>query len=710
MAETIINQYPEDGICYPRITINIRNKPCATTGTILDQYYNGESVIYDYVYITNKYVWISWISGGDIRVYMAVRDTVTGERFGDCADIPAGTGGSGNVEFLNLHPHMQRWAVYNQNGPYTSANAIGMLEPAKFGGLSYAIVGEKGNDVYLIDTQSFGRCAIWAPRDNDSSITSSPKYNNGDGAGGSDTPSTNETIISEYPESGICYPQMTINVRSKPCASTGEVLAQYYVGENVIYDYVVITNKYVWISYISYGGRRVYMTVRDIVTGERWGVCDDIPGNGRGTGGSEGSDPGNTTSLDIVKLAKDYIGVTQYSAAHRNIIDTYNTLKPLPVGYRVTYSDDWCDVFITFLAMKTGALDIIGAECGVQRHIDIFKAKGIWIENGEITPEVGDIITFNWDAFTQPNNGYADHIGIVEAVKNGIITTIEGNSSQAVRRRTYPVGHGNIRGYARPKYKDVSSPDPDYFDWRADAIKRGWGPITEEFYYTKTRELFQESIRNSVRRKLEINNNLNWSFFKPGYSDMIALSNAFVNDLTADAFLGITEYNTSKPNFMRIYERQANGAIHLIDEYKLKKNLTSADRLDAFKKGVTGSSNPFKLNFLKTLDDMFFAAGIAVGSFQDLTTMEEAGEMQSNAEYASALAACVIQNSAISYVSGIFGGALGQAVAPQFPLVAAIVGGIIGAFIGYISGKILTEIELKENLKEMFELVFDELF
>lgn len=75
MAETIINKYPEDGICYPRITINIRNIPCATTGTVLDQYYVGESVIYDNVIITEKYVWISWTSAGSgRRVYMAVKD------------------------------------------------------------------------------------------------------------------------------------------------------------------------------------------------------------------------------------------------------------------------------------------------------------------------------------------------------------------------------------------------------------------------------------------------------------------------------------------------------------------------------------------------------------------------------------------------------------------------------------------------------------
>lgn len=134
-----------------------------------------------------------------------------------------------------------------------------------------------------------------------------------------------------------------------------------------------------------------------------------------------------TTVATILNEARQYIGVTGGSERHHFIIDTYDSVKPLPVGYLVTYDDDWCDTFVSFLAIRTNSTDIIGRECGVQRHIDIFKQKGIWIEDGTITPKVGDIITFNWDSSNQPNDGFADHIGIVESVSNGIITTIEGN-------------------------------------------------------------------------------------------------------------------------------------------------------------------------------------------------------------------------------------------------------------------------------------------
>ena len=166
----------------------------------------------------------------------------------------------------------------------------------------------------------------------------------------------------------------------------------------------------------------------------------------------------STKVSTILAKAKLYLGATTGSTQHKLIVDRYNGVKPLPVGYKVSYTDDWCDAFITALAIETGAVDIIGRECGVQRHIDIFKAKGIWIEDGTITPRAGDIITFNWNDWSAANNGFADHIGIVESVNNGVITTIEGNTDRAVRRRTYNVGNGWIRGFARPKYTPEDKP------------------------------------------------------------------------------------------------------------------------------------------------------------------------------------------------------------------------------------------------------------
>ena len=155
----------------------------------------------------------------------------------------------------------------------------------------------------------------------------------------------------------------------------------------------------------------------------------------------------------VLRAAASLVGVRGGTAAHQQLVNDYNSVKPLPVGYAVKTTDDWCDIFVTTVFQREGLSGLIGRECGVERHIQIFKRLGIWNEDGTTTPKAGDIITFNWDQNSQQNNGFADHIGIVESVSNGVIHTIEGNSNNQVRRNTYRIGHGNIRGFATPRYQ-----------------------------------------------------------------------------------------------------------------------------------------------------------------------------------------------------------------------------------------------------------------
>lgn len=164
------------------------------------------------------------------------------------------------------------------------------------------------------------------------------------------------------------------------------------------------------------------------------------------------------TGVTAEQVLNVYRGWINNANAHADVINTYNNHKPLALGVALSMYDAWCDATLSAAFIKAGATDLIGGtECGVERHIQLFKAKGIWHEDGSITPKAGDIITFNWDDSTQPNDGFADHIGIVETVNGKTITTIEGNSNNAVRRCYYTVGDGNIRGYARPKYGAGSS-------------------------------------------------------------------------------------------------------------------------------------------------------------------------------------------------------------------------------------------------------------
>ena len=147
-------------------------------------------------------------------------------------------------------------------------------------------------------------------------------------------------------------------------------------------------------------------------------------------------------------------GYSRINGKQKGIIDIYNSMTPWPVGYKMKYSDAWCDATVTAAAIKTGNVGRIGRECSVPRHITIFKKLGIWEEDGTIKPRPGDIIVYSWRKFRQPNNSSASHIGIVVKVKGNEITALEGNRGiGVVAERTIPVGWGCIRGYARPKYR-----------------------------------------------------------------------------------------------------------------------------------------------------------------------------------------------------------------------------------------------------------------
>lgn len=62
----------------------------------------------------------------------------------------------------------------------------------------------------------------------------------------------------------------------------------------------------------------------------------------------------------------------------------------------------------------------------------------------------GDIIFFDW---ADSNDGQADHVGIVEKTVDGVIYTIEGNSSgDTCRQKEYSIDSSVILGYGTPEY------------------------------------------------------------------------------------------------------------------------------------------------------------------------------------------------------------------------------------------------------------------
>lgn len=116
---------------------------------------------------------------------------------------------------------------------------------------------------------------------------------------------------------------------------------------------------------------------------------------------------------------------------------------------------EWCACFVSWCANECGYIDsgVIPKFAGCANGVQWFKDRGQW-QDGSFKPSAGQIIFFDWDnkGSSGPQDGQSDHVGIVEKCENGIVYTIEGNSSDSCRQNQYPVGHYEILGYGVPQY------------------------------------------------------------------------------------------------------------------------------------------------------------------------------------------------------------------------------------------------------------------
>ena len=91
------------------------------------------------------------------------------------------------------------------------------------------------------------------------------------------------------------------------------------------------------------------------------------------------------------------------------------------------------------------------AECSLSGESIFSHDKNV----NDIEPTPGMIIFFDWDnpnGSSGPQDGEADHTGIVERVENGIVYTVEGNTGDSCAERHYAVGYYEILGYGIPAY------------------------------------------------------------------------------------------------------------------------------------------------------------------------------------------------------------------------------------------------------------------
>lgn len=113
----------------------------------------------------------------------------------------------------------------------------------------------------------------------------------------------------------------------------------------------------------------------------------------------------------------------------------------------------WCDVFYDYLFVKIFGEELgrkmlcqpmnsMGAGCLYSAQY--YKDAGRWHRT---SPNPGDQIFFSY------SSGEYSHTGIVEEVTGNTVTTIEGNTSDQVARKTYSINDFGIVGYGTPNWK-----------------------------------------------------------------------------------------------------------------------------------------------------------------------------------------------------------------------------------------------------------------
>lgn len=160
----------------------------------------------------------------------------------------------------------------------------------------------------------------------------------------------------------------------------------------------------------------------------------------------------------VVDLIKSWEGFNEADGSFRQIIDIYNSFKgPFPRNVKMQYSWAWCACTWSALAIKLGYTDIMPIEISCSYLIEAAKKKGVWVEQDSYVPQPGDAVLYDWqDNGSGDNTGNPDHVGTVIEVhpEAGYMIVLEGNYSNAVKRRTIFINGKFIRGFITPKYTD----------------------------------------------------------------------------------------------------------------------------------------------------------------------------------------------------------------------------------------------------------------
>ena len=137
-----------------------------------------------------------------------------------------------------------------------------------------------------------------------------------------------------------------------------------------------------------------------------------------------GTRPGNTAVVDRAKSQVGNVGGQPYWS-----------------WYGFNSRVEWCACFVSWCYNQAGKSEPRFAACQSQ-GIPWFQSHGQWGDRSYPNIAPGDAIFFDWDL-----DGSADHVGLVIGTDGQRVYTVEGNSGDACKIKSYPLDYRCIKGY-----------------------------------------------------------------------------------------------------------------------------------------------------------------------------------------------------------------------------------------------------------------------
>ena len=137
-----------------------------------------------------------------------------------------------------------------------------------------------------------------------------------------------------------------------------------------------------------------------------------------------GTRPGNQAVVDIAKSQVGNVGGQPYWS-----------------WYGFNSRVEWCACFVSWCYGQMGLSEPRFAACQSQ-GIPWFQSHGQWGGRDYANIAPGDAIFFDWDL-----DGRADHVGIVVGTDGSRVYTVEGNSGDACKIKSYSLTYECIKGY-----------------------------------------------------------------------------------------------------------------------------------------------------------------------------------------------------------------------------------------------------------------------